>query len=60
MNEQNIMDAFTLEDFEMKFDDDLYIKYMETGAYYDTDYDDFLEWEYESYISELSAGVAQR
>ena len=56
MNEEAIMDMYTLEDFENEFEDDLYIKYMETGTYYDTEYEDFIEWEYESYISEL-AGV---
>lgn len=42
----------TIIDFETfldLYDEDLYIKYMETGCYYDTDREAFDELEYESY-----------
>lgn len=59
-NENYWYDLVSLEDYMDRFDDELYIEYMETGTYYDTEYEDFVEWKYESYISELIAGVAQR
>ncbi len=40
-------------DFESwweKFEEDLYIKYIETGCYYDTDREDFDEQEYEEWV----------
>ena len=41
-------------DFDMFCDlleDELYIKFMETGAYYEIDQEDWLELEYEEYAN---------
>lgn len=40
------MTSLCLSDFEDKFDDELYIMFMETGSYYDTEWEDFVENQY--------------
>lgn len=41
----------SFEKFLEKFDDDLYIMYMESGSYYDTDREIFDEIQYEDYMN---------
>ena len=38
------------ESFLDKYDDELYIEYMESGCYYDTEREDFDDWMYEDYM----------
>lgn len=40
----------SFEEFLDLHDDDIYCEYMETGAYYDTEREDFDEWVYEAYL----------
>lgn len=45
------MPRLSFEAFLEKFYDDLYVMYMETGAYYDTDREHFDEIQYEDYLT---------
>lgn len=51
-------DLYTLENFLNEYDDEVYITYMETGAYYDTEYEDFIDWMYESKLVERFSQVS--
>ena len=44
-------DKLSYEMFCDLFEDELYIKFMETGAYYEIDQEDWLELEYETYAN---------
>lgn len=45
------MQLLSYEEFLEKFYDEIYIMYMETGAYYDTDREHFDEMMYEDYTN---------
>jgi len=51
-------DLYTMQNFLDEFDDEIYTAYMETGAYYDTDYEDFIDWMYESKLVERFSQVS--
>lgn len=51
--EETWYDLYTLEDFMNECDGDIYCAYMETGAYYDTEYEHFIEAMYEAKLQEL-------
>jgi len=38
-------------DFTEIYEDEIYCAYMETGSYYDTEWEDFQELEYEDYLA---------
>lgn len=45
-----MIQGLSFEDFVDYYDNDIYIAYMETGAYYDTEREAFDESEYEAYL----------
>ena len=46
---ESIPDRLSFETFCELYEDELYIKYMETGAYYELKEEDWLELEYDAY-----------
>ena len=54
------MPCLSYEKFLEKYDDDLYVAYMETGAYYDTDREDFDYIQYEDYVNNRGLWVKRQ